>query len=509
MTTSPDRDPYEEGLVLSSANRHAEAIARYEEALRASPGDIRVLFALGTTASALGLPKPAEAFFRQVLAHEPDRLEALVNLANLLRAQGDFDAAEALLTPAVARNPNAPELRLALGSTRRERGEPVRAVSNYREALRLRPNYPAALGNLADCLADDRDFAEAFALYERALALDPANAQLRLNRAVLHLLNGNLAEGWNDYEARLGIKGKVPESDHGLPRWNEESLAGRSLLVTAEQGIGDQLMFASLIPEIAGRIRSESGRLFLECEKRLVPLLTRSLPDVSVHPGCLQNRSGIVAAGYEWLKAEGGADFAIEMGSLGRILRKRIAQFPRPHHYLRADENEVRTWRKMLRPADTGFLVGICWRSGKVGGGRAAQFAPLEAWANFLPALPGEIVCAQYDARPDEISELETRSGRKLIVPQDLDQKNELDRTCAMLSALDCVVSAPTAVSWISAGAGVPTYKILYDTSWTGFGRDYEPFAPACELVMPETRGNWTNAFSKAARAVNARSARV
>jgi hypothetical protein len=88
-------------------------------------------------------------------------------------------------------------------------------------------------------------------------------------------------------------------------------------------------------------------------------------------------------------------------------------------------------------------------------------------------------------------------------LPRDLDQKQDLDRTCAMLCALDCVVSAPTAVSWLSAGAGVPTYKILPRQTWTSFGTDYEPFAPSARCLTAE--GDWANALSKASEEIKAR----
>jgi hypothetical protein len=104
-------------------------------------------------------------------------------------------------------------------------------------------------------------------------------------------------------------------------------------------------------------------------------------------------------------------------------------------------------------------------------------------------------VCAQYDAHPDEIATLEQMSGRKIIVPQGIDQKNELDRACAMLSALDVLVSAPTAVSWLAAGAGVRTFKLLYGDVWTAMGLAHEPFAPSCACIVPAARGDWSDAF--------------
>jgi tetratricopeptide (TPR) repeat protein len=501
--TAPARiDPYEEGLRLSGQNRHAEAIDRFERALQARPDDPRVLFALGNTARSLGMAKPAHDFFNRVLALEPGRIEALVNLANLLRAEGNFAAAHALLAPALARNPDAPELWLTLGSTYREMGDRVRAEEHYREALARRLDYPPALGNLADLLADQGKVDEALKLYGRALVREPKNAQAKLNRSILHLLRGNLKDGWRDYAARLKVSGKAPVCDHGLPLWQGAHLKRTRLLITAEQGVGDQLMFASFISDLATRATDDGGSLFLECEPRLVPLFARSFPGVTVKPSQMLAKSGITTAQYGWLKAAGGANAAIELGSLPRFLRYRLTQFPNPNAYLVPDVDEKSRWREAFSALDAGPHIGICWRSGKMGGARNLQFAPLEAWGEFLRGLPGSIVAAQYDAAPEEIAALESVSGRKIIVPRTLDQKIELDRTCALLSALDAVVSAPTAVSWLAAGAGVPTFKVLYDTSWTSFGERFEPFAPSCVCVMPRERGDWRDTFAQASDAI-------
>jgi ADP-heptose:LPS heptosyltransferase len=133
------------------------------------------------------------------------------------------------------------------------------------------------------------------------------------------------------------------------------------------------------------------------------------------------------------------------------------------------------------------------------------QFAPLEAWAAFARALPGSLVCTQYDARDEEIAALKAMSGREILIPPALDQKNELDRTAALLSTLDALASAPTAVSWLAASVGVVTCKILYDTSWTSFGQTYEPFAPSALCMMPQARGDWADAFGQAEAAIRSR----
>ena len=250
MTLPARTDPYEEGLKLSARNRHAEAIDRFEQALRDRPDDPRVLFALGNTARALGMSKPAQEFFNRVLAFEPGRIEALVNLANLLRADGNFAAAQALLAPALARNPDAPELWLTLGSTYREMGEPARAVEHYRQALTLRPDYSPALGNLADLLADDGQIDEALELYGWVVTRDPGNAQAGLNRSILYLLRGNLKDGWRDYAARLKISGKAPICDHGLPLWQGAHLKRTRLAHHGRAGRRRSMMFASFIADL-------------------------------------------------------------------------------------------------------------------------------------------------------------------------------------------------------------------------------------------------------------------
>jgi hypothetical protein len=242
----------------------------------------------------------------------------------------------------------------------------------------------------------------------------------------------------------------------------------------------------------------------LECEPRLVPLAQRSFPDATVKPQNLTSMNGIPTAEYGWLKSIGGANAVTLMGSLPRWLRDGVESFPRKHVFLMPDPSERKLWRDKFGKLDGGPVLGICWRSGKSGGHRSVQYAPLEAWGAFLRDLPGAIVSCQYDASSEEVAALEDLSGRTIFVPAFLDQKQELDRTAAMLSSLDGLISAPTAVAWLGAGAGTPTLKLLYDTSWTAFGQAYEPLAPSCQCVMPKTRGDWASVFAQA-RAIIAR----
>jgi tetratricopeptide (TPR) repeat protein len=501
VAASRSDDAYAAGLKLGQEGRHVEAIALFERALERRPDDPRVLFALGNTAEAVGHRDAAENFFRRVLAQQPDRLEALVNLGNLLRAGARTADAIALLKPALERNPAEASLWLTLGSALNEAGDWKAAETFYREALRLSPGYGPALGNLADLLSDRGENDKALAMYGEVLRADPKNAQARVNRAILYLVAGKLENGWEDYEYRLRLKGKALSRDHGLPRWDGAITENTSLLVTAEQGIGDQIAFVSLIPELAEAFARCRGRIILEAEPRLVPLFARSFPQIRVHASDMETRGGNKFAHYDWLRDQEVADAAVEMGSLPRLLRQNLADFPKNHVYL-APSDERMSWIRWLAENGKPPYVGLCWRSGLLGGMRNMQYAPLEAWGEFLRGIPGTLVSLQYDGREDELEALQHLSGRRILLPPGTDQKQEIDRTAALMSALDVVVSAPTAVSWIAAGLGVPTLKLLYKTSWTALGTAYEPFAPACRCIMPEISGDWSTTFVRAAKAV-------
>jgi len=286
-----------------------------------------------------------------------------------------------------------------------------------------------------------------------------------------------------------------------LVPWTGGSLKRVRLLVRAEQGVGDQILFASLIPDLTTRAQQGGGSLILECEPRLVSLFARAFPQVTVRPASIKTIGGVPVAEYGWLKALGGANAQVLMGSLPKYLRGSLVAFPNPHCFLVPDPQETARWRTVFE-APGKKIVGISWRSGKMGGERGLQHAPLEQWAAFLRTVDAMFVCAQYGAMAEEIAALEEMSGRKILVPEKLDQKNELDRSCAMLAALDMVLSAPTAVSWLSAAAGVPTLKLLPDPVWTAMGQSHEPFAPACQVVIPARRGDWADVFRQAAAVV-------
>jgi cytochrome c-type biogenesis protein CcmH/NrfG len=485
------------GLALAEKGRWTEAISAYETALGERPNDPAILFALGRAALALGSLDAAIGFFARVLAYDPDRIEAIVKLAEAYASATRHADAIELLQSTLPRRPEEPVLWLTLGNIVRELNDLSNAETFFREALRLKPKSAEAMGNLADLLFDRGEIEEADALYERALKIAPQNAQLHLNRALLLLHQGNLEEGWRAYEWRLRIPSRAIERNHGLKRWAGKPRNGASLLVCAEQGLGDQILFASCLSDAA-----KDGHLIIECEPRLVPLFARSFRAATVQTQDARREGTHHVMDYAWLKSLPRPDSFIELASLPFYLRSSSDNFPSPNSYLRADPNQKDEWTKWAASLGEKPKIGLCWRSGKTGGLRSAQYAPLEAWAKFAQSLTATFICTQYDARTEEIEALQSKAGIKLHIPPGVDQKNDIDRTAALISSLDVVVSAPTAVASLSGALGVPTLKLLFDKSWTSFGRDYEPMMPSCKCLKPSRAGDWADVFAHAQRLI-------
>jgi len=501
------RDLVRQGRRLIARGRLHEAIAVFERAHALGPGDPDVLFGLAQIADRLGEPDKAAGLYGAVLMVRADAVEAANNLGNIQTRLGQYDAAIETFRAAIERAPETPELWLNLGRAVAATGDFENARTFYEQALALRPRYGEAYANLAELACGEGRLDDALPHYRRAIRLLPRDGQLRLNHALTLLTLGDLEAGWAEYEHRnaKGLARAITYRNR-IRRWTGEDLTGKTLLVCAEQGLGDQILFASCLPDVI----EPAGEVVIECEERLVPLFARSFPTAHVHPYNAVKREGRWVFEYQWLEGRYSPDFQIPMGSLPGLLRRSLADFPDRRSYLQADEQQVAGWQARLAELGPGPKVGICWRSGLLTPERRKEYLALTDWAPIL-RLPGvHFVNLQYDECTGELAEAETALGVRIHDFPALDQKNDLDGVAALIAALDAVISAPTTVSNISGALGVPTLRLMRERGFTTLGTDGEPFQPAVIPVFPERPGDWDAVLSAATqelRHLNARTA--
>ncbi len=463
-----------------------QALDCYGAAHNMMPEAYEPLCGLGQAALELGMADRAEHLFRQALSLSQDQALAHANAAcglarALSRLMRHGDAIDAL-KGALALSPATASLWLQLGTIVRETGDHHNAGIFYREALRLNPRSVEAMGNLGDLAFDEGNCDAAFDFFTRAIALAPENAQLHLNHAVALLARGDVVRGWKEYDWRLKLKGRMRFAH--LPRWRGDALGSAKLLVIAEQGIGDEMAYASYLPQLCDR-----AEITFACAPRLLALFARSFP------------SARVVAMPE--TAPDGFDLAVDLASLPHL----AGPWPSPEYvvrgYLRADADKSRAWAAWLAGTGAKRKIGLSWRSGKLSGLRALQYPALELWAAFARQVDADFVCIQYAADDSEIAAFETMSGKRLHVPPGLDQKNALDDTAALIAGLDGAVCVANAVAWMAAGLGAPTIKIQRHKSWTAGGAEIEPMAPSCRNVVPASGEGFEGVFQRVAQVLS------
>lgn len=487
------------GELLDARGEWQEAEAVLRPALTLASDEPRALsevhYALAQSLHHQRRLAEAEAHLRDALRLNPDYPGAHNGLGNVLRDQDRLEEALACYRAALALRPDLPEFHSNLGNALRELNRLREAEAAYREALRLRPDYADAWSNLGNLLIERDANREALQAYRRALELAPDDAETRWNISFSLLQAGELAEGWAAYEWRWRT-GQQPPVPRLYPEWNGEDPSGRTLLVLPEQGLGDEILFASCIPDLLAR----AGRIVLVCQQRLTALYARSFPTATVIA---------LPAGASSLHAADlpACDLQIAIGSLPRLLRTRIEDFPARPAYLLADPTRVAQWRTRLDALGAGLKIGVCWRSGLRTGERHRYYPTLADWEPILKTPGALFINLQYDECAAELGDARARFGAEIVSFADLDLRDDQDGVAALITALDGVIAAPTAVAELAAALGVPVLR--YFSSWTALGVDYMPWHPTMRLFdKPDLEQPWASTMSAIAAALGEWTAR-
>jgi len=277
---------------------------------------------------------------------------------------------------------------------------------------------------------------------EQAHAGAPENAEARLALGTVQLAAGDFAHGWENYEARL-TSGHGVQRQFPIARWQGEDLRGKRIFVYGEQGLGDEIMFASCLPDLV----AAGAHCLLDCNPRLRGLMRDAFPGVEVLETLSQAGSPEVI--------DVAADLCAPLGSLPRFLRTSRERFAGGPPYLKADARRVAAWRERLAALGGGLNVGLSWRGGLARTGRLQRSIGLEALLPLLRAPGVRWVSLQHDARPEELAALEARHG--IGVTDWRDAHAELSETAALICALDLVVTVCSTVVHLSGALGRET----------------------------------------------------
>jgi tetratricopeptide (TPR) repeat protein len=475
------------------------ALEAYEQALARLPDHADIANDLGRLAWRLGIPELAAPLFAHYLAARPGSKEAAANLAGALRDQHRYGEAIEVLKPAVQASPEDPALWNALGEVLSQQGEPRTAATFFDEALRLDAGFTAARLNRSGARLDLGDVSGAVEDVETAQAeaeTEADAAAIGYARALTLLCAGRVAEGWAAYEARLspGFPGS-PRFDIAAPRWAGETLAGRSLLVVAEQGLGDEVMFAGPLPELLEALGPQ-GRLTLAVEPRLVSLFQRSFPNARVGAHSTDRTEAHPVRRAPGL--EGTVDVWAPMGALLSAFRASLDVFPARTAWLSPDPARVARWREWLASLPPGPKVGIVWKSLKLGGERRRAFAPFSAWAPVLAAPDAVFVSLQYGDAGAEI-ETAAEAGVQIRTPPGLDLKDNMEEVAALCAALDLVIGFANATTQIAGAVGAQLWLLAPPATWTSLGADRYPWH-AQARVFHAPGFNWDATMASVAR---------
>ncbi|HWA04256.1 MAG TPA: tetratricopeptide repeat protein [Rhizomicrobium sp.] len=497
-------------MALQRMGHRHKALVTYERAFRLDPQDPELLINLGLAAWNLKLTEGAARMFQLYIAACPESPLGYNNLGSVQSDLGEVDTAIETLRAAIYRMPGEAVLWNSLATVLAENGRVEESLVFYHEAIRLDPDFARLYHNIGYAYSHLGQLDRALEAYDAALARAvESNDRLegRHSRSICLMGMGRIAEGFAEFEVRNDQRFRAyVHHMTKAPVWNGEPLEGKRILVVGEQGLGDEFMFANVLPDVQNAV-GESGKLEIAVDPRLIPLFRRSFPRAEV--GRYDDRTLIDRDGNKNLRFipfsvdKGDPDYWAPMGTPLRFFRRQLGDFRR-EAFLVPDPARTEHYREALAGSGAGPRVGICWRSMMLGAKRAKYYSALDHWGPILRVPGVTFVNLQYGDCADELARAAEQHGVEIRCIEGLDLKNDIDGAAALSAAVDLVISAPTAAAAVAGSVGTQVWFLTAGRTWPQLGTDEYPWYRKSKVFSPEKFGDWNSLIPRVGAALAA-----
>jgi tetratricopeptide (TPR) repeat protein len=425
--------------------------------------DINTIYHLGLTYLKLKQYEDAVNYFEQCLKIEPEHIAAINGLGVVYKAKSQFYKAIRFFKQALEINPDFYDTLFNLGSCYTSCHRHQEVLNYLLAAQKIKPDSAELFNELGIFYDATGQFDLALLNYEKALELKADYTLAIYNMSLTQLRVGQIKEGALNYEYRwVQDDFPSPRRTFKTPRWNGEELSGKKILIWSEQGIGDEIMYASIIPEF----EHLAQKVVIECSKKLVLIFQWTFPWAEV------KETGPIKC--ECFPYYNEFDYQMSAGSLMRFFRHSVEDFKQKQKPFipRLKEGEQKV-RGNLKLADNQLLIGLSWRSSLQTTERNIYYLDVEELAPLQAIKNATFLAVQYDDCLPELDRVRD-FGLPIHYYTNIDQKEDLGSTCALLGACDLIISAGTAAAQMAAALGVPTL-IFVPTAHFKDSSEYKP----------------------------------
>lgn len=489
------------GKLLLERKAEADAVPFLERLVALKPHNLPAITGLGYALSRSGAHERAIAMLQQAVAINPAHASAWWDIGQSLSKLDRFDEACDAYRRAIAIDPEMVDSYVNLAEMEAQRGNLEAAEAACHEGLKRNPQSVGARGNLAFIRSLQKRFAEAEELYLALLSDKPEDGTAHNNLGLMLLKLGRYSDGWPHFHSRWqSAKWNSRDRSAGLPRWEKDRARDGKVLIWREQGIGDEILFSSLIPDLV----ATGADVVLATTGRLVPLFGRSFPSIEV-----------VLADDGFDPAAKGITSQRPIADLGSLFRPSTESFAQhPAVYLQADP-EMRSRlqaRYRAGAAADGLFVGVSWSSRNPNTGRfksvdLSQMAPLLAMPGF------RLISLQYGPVADDIARFTAKTGLEIIHDPEVDPMLSIEAQAAQIAGLDLVVTVSTTAAHLAAALGIPTLILLPDERgqlwYWGHTGDRTPWYPQVRICRGELGESVESLVARAQPALQAMLERV